>query len=582
MTPDEQRKAALVKECFRRSTKHQSQHEKAYRARYRAYRGILEKATDVWQSQLSPPYVFQVLETIFAMIASEHPRSRVLPEDERSIDGALALDKLIPQHRQKDKFDQKYSRFVRQALILGNSPMKTGWESTRATRQRRVYDQATGQMHTTDETVNIMDQNVADVIPADDFFWDPSVSMLSDSPYAIARWWIPLRELKNDPNYKNIDMLQDVPRGSDGLNGMKDSAIKRDRSGLIEVLEYWDSQRLLCVAGGEILIRDQPMPFWHGKLPFVMATPVPDIYTAEGLSETELIMDIQAAIWLFLNQRIDNTRLISNAIIMYRDTMDDPDKLVFEPGALWPVNDPGEVMMWTPNQNIGQASLEAENELKQDLLNITAAMEYLGGASSEMMQNNTATGVSIMANAAQGRVLAKRQEIYNPLKDKGEMEIANIQQFFRGPVQIRQPGATADSPYKFLEIHAQDVLCNACYDIEDATESMNRQERRDEAMQLFQVVVGAAPVFMQLGQPINLEPALENVLDAFDKKDQERWMELPQPAGMAGGAPGALPQIGPGAPNGNGAVPAGGGNPNGPPPPALLAAFPGVADRLSA
>lgn len=573
MSPDELRKVQLVKECFKRSTKHQSQRQNAYVARYRAYRGFLEKANDVWQSQLSPPYVFQIIETIFAMIASEHPRSRVLPEGEADIAGSLALDRLIPQQRRKDKFDAKYARFVRQALIIGNSPMKVGWESSRRKVKRRVYDELSGAMQTVEADVNVMDQNVSDVLDASDFFWDPSVSRLEDSPYCIARWFVPYRDLKGDPNYKNLDMLKDMPRGGDARTGMKDEAIQRDRSNLVELLEYWDADRLLVVANGEILVRDQPQPFWHGKLPFVMATPVPDIYSAEGLSETELIMDIQAAIWLFLNQRIDNTRLISNAIIMYRDTMDDPDKLVFEPGALWPVNDPGEIMMWTPNQNIGQASLEAENELKQDLLNITAAMEYLGGASSELMQNNTATGVSIMANAAQGRVLAKRQECYDPLKDKGEMEIANIQQFFRGPTQIRMPGATADVPFKFQMVHAQDILCNASYDIENATESMNRQERRDEAMQLFQVMVAAAPVFMQNGQQLNLEPPLENVLDAFDKKDQERWLEPPQP----------LLQLGAGAPNGDGAMPVAGGNPAGPPPPAdLLSLVPGLAARMGA
>jgi hypothetical protein len=329
----------------------------------------------------------------------------------------------------------------------------------------------------------------------------------------------------------------------------------------------------VCVANRTIPIRSEPMPLWHRKLPFVMATPVPDLYSMEGLSEVELIMDIQAAIWSFLNQRLDNTRLISNAIIMYRDTMDDPDKLVFAPGEQWAVSDPGEVALWTPNQNITEASLAAEAELKSDLLNLTAAMQYLGGSAPDQMDNNTATGISIMSNNAMNRVLTKRQRIFDALKDKGYQEIQLNQQLWRGPIDIRLPGISQDVPYKFEKVHAQDILCDCCYEIEEATESMNRQERRQEAMLLTQVLTPLIPLGLQSGVMINLQMIVENLITAFDIKNPEAWVAPMQTP---------LGQVAPGEPNLNGGAAPGGGTPApAGPPPGLAQLVPGLGDLLS-
>jgi hypothetical protein len=577
LSTEEQREVDLVMRCFRRATNATTmrQREKRYIDRYRAYLGILERIEDVWQSQLSPPYVFQIIETIYSMIAAEHPRDTVLPNGKKDMPGAMALNKILPIQRRNDNFDEKYAQWVKQALVLGVSPAKIGWESRQVKCKRRVYDPVSGQMSEQESMETTKDQPVFDPIDASDFFWDPSASRLDDSDFAIARWWVTYESLKADSdNYVNLSMLKDQPRGGGGRSPMKNEAIQRDKSKLVEVLEYWDRERLICVANGTVLIRSEPMPYWHLKLPFVIATPVPDLYSMEGISEVELIKDIQAAIWTFLNQRLDNTRLISNAIVMIRDTIDDPDKLVFEPGAIWPVSDPQEVQMWTPNQNIGQASLEAEAELKSDLLNLTAAIQYLGGSAPEAMQNNTATGISIMQNAAQARVLTKRQRVYDALKEKGRQEIALNQQYWRGPIDLRVPGTDTTAPYDFTTVHAQDILCDCEYDIEEATESMNRQQRRDEALALFNTLLPSLQIAQMMGVHFNMVPMYEKLLDSFDVKDIENWVQM-SPAGTTMGPAGPNPAAGALGPGG------GNGAPVSPPPGLASLLSPGMTSQLN-
>jgi len=569
LTKEQERIVSHVKGCFDHANKNGERRQQSYIDRYRAFRGVLELADDTWHSNLSPPYIFQIIEMVYSMICSEHPRDTVMPMGVKDMAGAEALNELLPIQRRHDNFDEKYAQWVKQSLVLGVSPAKIGWASERRLMTRRVYNEITGELETVEEELTVKDQPTFSYIDASDFFWDPSASRMDEARYVIARWWVTLDSLKRDPNYENLDLLKDAPRGYGGASAMKDETIRRDKEKLVEVLEYWDADRLIVLANRSVPIRHEANPLWHGKLPFIVATPVPDLYSMEGMSEVELIMDIQAAIWTFLNQRLDNVRLISNAIVMIRDTMDDPEKLIFEPGAIWPVRDPQEVMLWTPNQDITKSSLEAEAELKSDLLNLTAAMQYLGGASPDEMQNNTATGINIMSNNAMNRVLTKRQRIFDSLKDKGYQEIGLNQQLWQGPIEIRLPGLSKEVPWDFKEVHVQDILCDYSYEIEEATESMNRQERRTEAMQLVQVIAPLVELGMQTGVLINIQPLVERLLESFDIKNTEMYVG-PMPA--------------PVDPNAMLAAPPGAGTPpNGGPPPGsngLAGLVPGLAERL--
>jgi hypothetical protein len=549
----------LVLSCMRKSEKHQAKRQQAYKDRYRAYRGILEMKDNEWESQLSPPYAFQIIETVYSMINAEHPRDRVIPASEADIDGARAIEKLLHLQRNKDNFNEKYAFFVKQGLVMGASPAKVSWAYEDGTRQmRRFIPLPDGRYQEVVQTEPVVEMSQPTFTPLDisDFFYDPSVSRIKEASYAVGRFWVTYESLLADAapkgNFKNLDQLDRPAMRSQ----VRD--IQRDRSGLVEMLEFWTRDRLIVIANRRVVIRDEANPYTHGKLPFVMATPVPDLYSMEGLSEVDLIMDLQAAIWSFLNQRLDNTRLISNGIVMVRDTIDDVEKLVFSPRAIWPVSDPAEVQMWTPNHNITASSLEAEQSLKEDLMSISAAIPVLAGASPDLIDQSTATGMNILSNNAMNRVLAKRQSYFDSLVECGRQEIQLNQQLWRGPISIPVIDGR-NNEWSFNTISAQQIVCDCDYEIEETTESLNRQERRQEALLLLNTFVTAAPALMQWGVSLNPLPLLETVGDAFDIKNIEAWVK---PAPMMP-PPGAAP---PGAPPGQTPPGLPGMEPPGPPP----------------
>lgn len=574
-TLDDKDALQLVMGCFKKASRGLATRQSAYTSRYRSYRGILEMVDNQWESQLSPPYSFQIVETIFSLIGAEHPRDRVIPMGAKDVVGAQANEKLLRIQRAKDNFNEKYAYWVRQGLVLGASPAKISWdyEHDQARRRRWIPDLAGGYREVQQtEPVTYMSQPTFTPHDLSDFFYDPSASRMREAGFAIARYWVSVDSLKASAKGENgtpgiyaqkaVDEVVKAGSGSYGAKGatgsMQDDFIKRDRRDLVELLEYWSADNLIVVANRATVLRNQAHPYANRRLPFVLATPVPDLYSMEGLSEVDLIADLQAAIWGLLNQRMDNVRLISNGIIMVRDTIDDVEKLVFSPRAIWPVSDPAEVQMWTPNHNITESSLEAERSLKEDLMSITAAIPYLAGASPDLVDQNTATGMNILSNNAMNRVLAKRQRYFDALGECGRMEIDLNQEFFRGPIEI-QTLDPATNEWTFPTITAQDIVCDCDYDIEETTESLNRQERRQEALLLFNTLLTAMPALQASGMALNFEPIMEKLGDAFDVVDIQRWIkQLPPPQVMPGPAPGQV-MVGPdGQPIADGPPPGGG------------------------
>lgn len=474
----------------------------------------------------------------------------MLPNGPDDVLGAKALEKLIALQRKRDRFDFKQAIFVKQALIMGLSPGKVSWDYRYGPTTKKEFTPIMGggfQVSEVVDQVKECDQPTFTPVPVEDFLWDPSASNLDQAAFVCYRTWTTmehLREMEAAGVYSNIDDLTE--NGGGRQDALQDTFIQRDRKNRIEIVEFWKRDRLIVLANRSVVIRDEPNLFWHGKLPFVVASPNPDLYSLEGLSDVDLVLDLQAARWELLNQTIDNTRLLNNAIIMARDTIDDPDKLKFAPGELWLVADPAEVLMWTPNHNVTTSALEMDERLARDFQDITGAIPYLSGAGEGSVDQNTATGINIIQSMAGKRIVAKRNMIYDAYREIGLQWIALNQQLLSAPERMR---IETEEGFDFPVITPQDIQCECDYDIEDAAESLNRQQERQEALALWNAIVPQMQLLAQGGAPINAKEPVLKLLSSFDVKNPEAWLgQLPP---MVGGQP--IP--------GSGQVPPGAGQP---------------------
>ena len=476
------------------------------------YNAIIKPSNSEWQSDLHPPYALQIIDIIESNIVDDEPDVRVIAAQPQYEEGAEMLTHILKQQRYKDNFGEKYALFVKQALIRGISIAKVPWLE----EWRRVptpnYKPDPLNMRKPYETVPYRQQPGFVNVDANHFLWDPNATSLDDAEYVFFRTYESKRSLEASGVYENLDQIQDMT----STMGADD----KERRNRVEVIEWWwrdgNMMRLTVIANRNTIIRDCPSPFWHGQFPFVVANIMPTLFSFVGKSIVEIISDLQIALWELQNQRIDNSKFMANAAMFVDPNTEQQDIRLF-PGAVIPLR-PDQVQPFMPNISILQPSVQAEEMLKGDLQNITGAVGYLSGASNTQIDQNTATGISVISNMAAKRIIRMKQQIMYAMRRAGEQQVALNQQLLPGPVAVRID-REAENDWKVVT--PADIQGQYDFRVEDANESLMRQERRAEALAFANWFGQNYMLLVQSGVQPNMRRVAEDVIQAFDEDPKE-------------------------------------------------------------
>lgn len=558
---------------FEEARKHHDLFRKKADERYRAYRGILETRSEAaqWTSKQHPPLILQVVETTVANIIDSAPRMRIRPRPrsissgdfQRHIAGCKAIERLLAYEFDVDRFAEKQRTYVLQGLITGLSVGKCYWKSQEGTyRDLRSYQPyAPISNHTVREELEgtgyLHDDPCFEPIDVRDFFWHEGAVDIDSAAWLGHRVWKTYDELKEMEKagiYSNVDVLKESRQMDDRL-GREEDLFHSDRTkDKIEVIEMWYRQKgeVITIGNRSQLLRHQKKwPFHHGQYPFIATSSIPDLFRIPGISQVELLTELQEMLWTLMNQRLDNLSLINNAIILIRSDVDDPDAFEFAPLEKWIVDDIEQVKMWTPEPQAAEISIQAEKMLRGDIQNVTGAGLFASGTESQTIDQKTATGVSIITSLAQRLLAAKKQNYLWAFDKVGDQFIALLQQFMREDRAIQIVGK--DGVSDFLSVSPEEIQGRYTCVTELVSESLMRQERRAEAQAKLQVSLAAAPIMQAVGQPLNMRAFMEDFLDAFDALDKERYFASasqptlgPQGQGQIPGTPGLPSPQGPG------------------------------------
>lgn len=550
---------------------------------YDSYRGRLVEGSDAeaWTSKLHPPYIHQIIETILAGMLDRtlrfavSPRPKQLEPDQwqQLVSGATALEDLIAYELDVDHFADKLRPFYLQGLICGVTVGKTYWETTSAKVNRLEIGHADihddqggyiGRLPALQEVSRhsiLRDGPTFEVCDVRDFFWQEGAPSLAQSRFAIHRLWKLYEDIEEgydagiygpdvggDSDFSSLKNAEGTTAANeDREQRYTNSSRTKER---IEVLEHWTRKQVITIANRTVVLSKKENPFWHGEFPFVVGSALPDLFQIPGMSIVALVDELQEMLWTLTNQRLDALRLLANAVMLIRTDVDDPDAFQFEPGAKWPVESVDQVKPLYVDANLPRMTLEAESLIKGDLQNITGGAPFLSGASSQTVDQKTATGVSIVTSLAQKMVQSRKENFEGALAAVGRHFGCLLQQFMREERAIKIVGP--DASILLHTVDPLDIQGEYDYYVEVTEESLMRQERRAEAQALAQIAVQSAPVYQATGQPLNLRAFMEDLLKAFGKKDVGRYFSA-QPQG-------AMPPGGPQPPSGaNGGPPGPGG-----------------------
>ena len=498
--------------CWSSSDQKHRENREFYKKCDDGYNAVLKPSEIEWQSDLHPPYALQIIDVIESNIVDDEPDVRVLPAQPQYADGAELLSHILKQQRYKDNFSEKYALFVKQALIRGISVAKIPWlEEWRKVPTPNYKPDPLG-MRQPYETVPYRQQPGFVNVDVNHFLWDCNATSLDDAEYVFFRTYESKRSLEAAGVYENLDQIEEQTNMS-----LED---QKERRGRVEVVEWWwrdgDMMRLTVIANRQVIIRDCASPFWHGQFPFVVANIMPTPFNFRGKSIVEIINDLQIALWELQNQRIDNSKFMANAA-MFVDPNTEQQDLRLYPGAVIPLR-PDQVQAWVPNISILQPSVQAEEMLKGDLQNITGAVGYLSGASNTQIDQTTATGISVISNMAAKRIIRMKQQIMFAMRRAGEQQIALNQQLLPGPVAVRID-QEADDDWRLVT--PTDIQGQYDFRVEDANESLMRQERRAEALAFANWFGQNYMLLTQSGVTPNMRRVAEDVIQAFDEDPKE-------------------------------------------------------------
>jgi hypothetical protein len=547
--------------------------------RYRAYRGILEQRSRSasWTNKQHPPYILQIIETMIASALDPDPRWQVKARPkmaspaiiEAEANGAKAMEILLTEQLDVDHFAEKQRPFAMQGFIAGLSVLKNYWRYSEGTKNRLVEARVpvdgspwtVPQIQSVPGTHIFHDNPTVDVVDVRDWIWQEAATSLERAMRITHRVWYSFDELKQLEKagvYENVDQLKETRDFSGQLINREQELFRTNRSkDQIEVLEQWfyDQGEIWVVTVGNRKVcltpggKAKPNPFQHGQYPFIDATSMPDLFRIPGISEVEVISDLQEMLWTLMNQRLDNLQLLNNAIAIIRSDVDDPDMFEFAPGERWLVDDVNQVKFLETPPITAELAVQAEAGIKGDLQNISGGMPLLSGQDTQV-DNKTATAASIFTNLAQRRLAAKKQNFTWAYNRMGEQWIELNQQFIREERALEVIGPDGGKLIKVIspmEIQGRYHIVGEMMD-----ESLNRQERRAEAQSKLMTALQAALPFAQSATPLNLQAFMDDYLQAFDVQDTSKYYtvknplpNMQQPAQP--GQPGQPPQ--PGGPN---------------------------------
>lgn len=486
-----------------------------------------------WQSKLRVKYGMQVIDTAMVNLAQGKPRCKVMPRSPDYEESAKKFQLAIDYYTAQAHLQDQVPATVQQALIFGVTVGKNHWLYKKGQQPGRDWptNPFTQEVYPQDVTRDIVYYDGPFFEPWDinDAWWDPNGRSVDDAEYVALRSYATKSELEQkqaDGIYQNVEELLrtgTTPRSASAQERLA-GGDQNLRKGRFEIVEYWRDRSLTVVGNQQILMRKIENPHWHGKKPVVIASCRPDLFKISGIPETELVRDLQDALHTIENMRMDNLHMTVMRGLTYREGgIQDPNLLVLMPRFKWGVTDHDDIRMIDMPPLPPEAYREEEALLAR-LQYVTGITPYVSGAGTNNIDQNTATGISILSSAAGALLQFKRQQIHFGIWQRTfEQWGADIQQFMTEPVWIRLMGAGGS--YTFEHVHPQDVAGEYEYVLEGTEESLSRQQERQEALGLLQAL---API-MGLGI-VNPKPILERVAAAFGFDNPEELFAVHQQA----------------------------------------------------
>lgn len=527
---------SLVTDRFARARNYRvTSQDDIWQRSYNNWRGILDPSIYPWRSKLFIPWSFTVVETIIPKVFARDPKWRALAASPNfPAEGPRVVQNLLTYQWNHMKMRIKMYDYIKDSLMYSKGFAKVSWNFQ--TKTKTFMEPVVGKDDkiTFKKTVKSNIENddpLVDIVDPFDIYIDPDATSSGfggNAAYMIHRKTVPFDDVKNNPNYENVADLEqknaNPDQYEDKLSRYNSSIPQKDKhADMVEILEYWEQDRLIVIGNRSVVLRDTPNPYNHKEIPFVELDDYRDPHRLYGQSELSVIDPLQREINSIRNQRRDYDNLALNPVIrMVPGTLRNPNSAVMAPGNVWMVSDLNSMDVFELPQLQGVAR-DIEQQTANDI-KMTVAIDEIGiGLLPDNPQRRSATEVVTAQSMAGKRFAIKIALLEEAVKKIGQLVFALNQQFLDQERLIQIVGERGAQ--EWVELTPEDIRGDYFIDME-AGSMLPKDEiaSRQEAVQLLQYITPIiAPVIQS--NPSVIMPVLRMVLDTFELPGKQEIMD---------------------------------------------------------
>jgi hypothetical protein len=218
---------------------------------------------------------------------------------------------------------------------------------------------------------------------------------------------------------------------------------------------------------------------------------------------------------------------------MIRGDVENSDDYEWAPEAQWVVPDPHAVNVLDMSAVIAAANstLQSEGIIRGDIQNIMGGLPFTGGANSQSLPTDTATGVSIVTNIAQA-ILARRKGHYQYAYGKiGQMFLELDQQFLPEDYLIEVMGE--ERAKRWLTVGKADIPGVWDVEVDVIGKGAQKQEEQASSQALTTMAMQNLALMQQAGVPLDARAFWERLLKSHGVTNTAIYFKIPDAAQTA-------------------------------------------------
>jgi hypothetical protein len=417
-------------------------------------------------------------------------------------------------------------------------------EAVKSLPERKIYRDVVGT-----QLVEDYSGFTIDVVPPEDFLYDPTAENIEDAHFVIHRVFRTVDYLKRmeiDGVYKNVDqVIENIQSriASDAAGIEKQARYAEDNRNapwihqdnqdqqlgrrVVEVFEWWglfdpnDSGMLepyVIVVAEDVVLRCEPNPYDHGQPPFIALVPIPDLHKFEGISLADILGDIQKIKTSVIRQILDNFSYQNNQmwLIERNARVEMAAVLNPRPGRIVRTDNINGIRQITP-QPLHPWAFQFVEFMQAMAEQRTGVTRYNQGLDAQSL-NKTATGVTAILGASQARIELIARMFAEGWQKVFTQCLALLRQFMPHDYVVRLYGEP-------IRVSRDDVSGNMDILVSCGVAAGKSERVQGQLIQLLQLL---APLLQNgVMTPDNLYELMKRLMELWGFKDHSKLLSDP-------------------------------------------------------